>query len=194
MQAQQVSNITGEYYLRGVMETAAGFLLKPDSSFEFFFSYGALDRSGKGTWALKDNTLVLNSPKPETQSFELSSSRQENDEYITIKIADQNAFFLSYVYAIIKSGDQQLEGQTNNQGILRFPKQAADSITILFEFAPEKTAVFTIKNKTDNYFEFRFSPTVMDVYFENQVFSLGDKEFRGGIPVLKPGEYHFMKN
>ena len=41
-------NITGEYYLQGVIETASGFKLNDDSTFEFFFSYGALDRYGSG--------------------------------------------------------------------------------------------------------------------------------------------------
>jgi hypothetical protein len=30
--------VTGEYYLRGVTEVGSGFLLKPDSTFSFFFS------------------------------------------------------------------------------------------------------------------------------------------------------------
>jgi hypothetical protein len=42
----QTNNITGVYNLRGVMEMASGFKLNNDSSFEFYFSYGALDRYG----------------------------------------------------------------------------------------------------------------------------------------------------
>ena len=45
---QKANDMVGEYYLTGVMETASGFRLNADSSFDFFFSYGALDRSGKG--------------------------------------------------------------------------------------------------------------------------------------------------
>ncbi len=35
--ADAQSTLSGEYYLRGVTEIASGFLLKPDSTFEFFF-------------------------------------------------------------------------------------------------------------------------------------------------------------
>jgi hypothetical protein len=50
MHAQEhITGVTGEYYLEGVMETASVFQLNPDSSFNFFFSYGALDRSAKNT-------------------------------------------------------------------------------------------------------------------------------------------------
>jgi len=39
MEAQlQTDSITGAYYLKGVMETASGFKLNADSTFEFFFS------------------------------------------------------------------------------------------------------------------------------------------------------------
>ena len=66
MDAQTNSrDYTGEYYLRGVMETASGFKLNPDSSFQFFFSYGALDRMGSGKWTVRGNELILNSrPRP----------------------------------------------------------------------------------------------------------------------------------
>ena len=47
----------GEYYLRGVMETAAGFKLNEDSTFQFFFSYGALDRQGRGKWTTEGHPL-----------------------------------------------------------------------------------------------------------------------------------------
>ena len=69
MQAQQKSNtIVGEYYLTGFMETASGFKLNTDSTFDFFFSYGALDRSGKGTWKQEGNKVIFNS-KPGTKGF-----------------------------------------------------------------------------------------------------------------------------
>ena len=58
MEAQQKTNTAiGEYYLSGVMETASGFKLNPDSTFQFFFSYGALDRSGSGTWKQEGNNI-----------------------------------------------------------------------------------------------------------------------------------------
>ena len=40
------NSLAGEYYLKAVMETASGFNPHSDSTFEFFFSYGALDRYG----------------------------------------------------------------------------------------------------------------------------------------------------
>ena len=53
--------LTGEYFLQGVREMASGFLLKEDNTFQFFFSYGALDRHGSGRWEAKNDVLFFNS-------------------------------------------------------------------------------------------------------------------------------------
>ena len=44
--------MAGEYSLTGVMETASGIQLNKDSTFQFYFSYGALDREGQGKWSV----------------------------------------------------------------------------------------------------------------------------------------------
>ena len=60
MFAQTNSHVAGTYYLSGVSEMASGIILKADSTFEFFFSYGALDRYGSGKWMFENNNIVLN--------------------------------------------------------------------------------------------------------------------------------------
>lgn len=190
----QTTTIAGEYYLRGVMETASGFNLHADNTFEFFLSYGALDRAGQGTWELKNNQVILNSPKPKGQSFVLITNKSEENDMINIKIIEENNFFLPYVHVTVKSGTQQLEALSDRDGVIRFPKQVVDSIVLHFEFAPEKTAVFAFTNKEDNYFEFRFDPSVMDVLFENLSLSLEADGLSGQLPFLKEGTWHFEKN
>ena len=61
-------SVAGEYYLNGVMETASGFRVNADSTFEFFFSQGALDRQGRHNAASKsaaqEAAAVLNKRPP----------------------------------------------------------------------------------------------------------------------------------
>lgn len=194
MQAQDTTTITGEYYLQGVMETASGFKLNHDSTFQFFFSYGALDRTGKGTWKLKNDKIIFNSPSPAGQNFALIKHTAVMNDLTTIKITDENKAFISQVYAIVKSGNKRLEALSDEQGEIHFPKQPVDSIVLVFEFCTERAAVFAFTNKADNYFEFRFEPWIMDVFFENLALTLEDKGFKGQHPLLKEGEYHFIKN
>ena len=51
--------LAGEYHLDGVMETGSGLLLRPDGSFEWFFSYGALDLGAKGRWTRTGDGIDL---------------------------------------------------------------------------------------------------------------------------------------
>ena len=142
MEAQhKISTAIGEYYLRGVMETASGFKVNPDSTFQFFFSYGALDRSGSGTWKQEADKIIFNS-KPGSKGFALINSNTVNDDKITIKITDQNPSLQSHVYALLKSGAKQSEEFTDKNGIISFPKQAVDSITLILEFCPERSLFF----------------------------------------------------
>jgi hypothetical protein len=53
----QNNTAAGIYNLEGVMETASGFKLNADSTFEFYFSYGALDSMVKGSGNLSTINL-----------------------------------------------------------------------------------------------------------------------------------------
>jgi len=108
MHAQTNPSVTGEYYLSGVMETGSGFKLDPDSSFQFFFSYGALDRSGSGTWSVMDKKVVFNSRKYPGSDFALTADKKTDDAGMTIRITDANKIFLSHVHCMPHSGGKHL--------------------------------------------------------------------------------------
>ena len=193
MEAQQ-KDLAGEYYLRGVMETASGFKLEADSTFQFFFSYGALDRDGKGKWAVKDDHVVFNSAPRPGNDFALVSSKQTSDDSITIKIIDSSGFFLSHVYCVLQSGEKQAEAISNKSGVIGFPKQHIDSLTLVFEFCPERTSIFSIKNPSHNYFEFRFEPWMMEVFFINYSRHINGHDLEGPHPLLTGKTYNFIKS
>src|SRR4030095_4396775 len=92
--AQTTSSMQGEYYLRGVMETASGFKLNADSSFQFFYSYGALDRYGSGTWKQTNNTIILNSRPQPPKDLALIKSEKSPGDVVTIRIVDNNELIL----------------------------------------------------------------------------------------------------
>jgi len=190
LQAQ--SAIPGEYYLRGVTEVASGFLFKPDSTFEFFFSYGALDRMGSGKWAAKGNEIILNSKPRPIHDFALISSKSSADDFITIKITDKNELLQRYVYAKIKYMDTVLAGMTNEKGEVQFPRKPMQDISLQFEFCPEKTSVF-VPADNHNYFEFRFEPWIVEYFFTNFHLTVDGKDLRGKHPLLDDKEYLFER-
>ena len=195
MEAQQKTDtVIGEYYLKGVMETASGFKLNADSTFDFFFSYGALDRMGKGTWQKQGTQIIFNSGKTDRKDFALINSNTVANDRVTIKIMDANPSLRSHVYVLLKAGDNQLEGMTNANGEISFSKKEVDSIQLILEFCPEKTFVFLNSNKQHNNFEFRLEKDIMEVFFDRLTLTITEEGLEGRHPLLKEGIYHFRKN
>lgn len=77
---KDVPDITGTYLLRGVQETAAGFRFAPDSTFEFFFSYGAVDRFASGTYSQKNGSVIVKGDKIPGRDFAITKSSKQGKE------------------------------------------------------------------------------------------------------------------
>jgi hypothetical protein len=194
MNAQiSTGKITGEYYLRGVMETASGLKLNEDSSFEFFFSQGALDRFGKGTWKLVDGKIVLNSrPKPPVD-FALLESKHEPGNFIQIKLTGVNEYLLHFLEAKIKTSKGEEYGQTDSHGVMRIPAADVEEITLHFLICGERVSVFRPADKKHNYFEFKPEPWVDEVFCENLTLRIEEAELVGAHPLLQGNAYHYEK-
>jgi hypothetical protein len=175
--------ITGEYYLQGVMETASGFKLNPDHSFEFFFSYGALDRSGHGQWRQEKNAIVFNSAKNKTADYTLLHTKKQNIAGITVSINGGNEYLRKKIHAVIMHGGKEEQAGSNEKGIILAKTAMADSIILLFEWCPEKRFVFAVPDTTHNYFEFRVEPALLDVVFEDFRLQLNADGFTGPHPL-----------
>ncbi len=179
----KVLSPVGEYYLRGVMETASGFKLNADRSFEFFFSYGALDRSGKGRWRLQNNTVVFNSGPKRSYDFALIKSSAGDTSKISISIKDENEQLLRYMHCKISGGGKEQEGAADEKGLIEFTAQPIETIGLSFEFCPEKKSVFTVESTDHHVFEFKPEPWLMDVFFENFRLTLTKDGLAGGHPL-----------
>ena len=191
--AQNKSSMEGEYYLRGVMETASEFKLNADSTFDFFYSYGALDRYGSGKWKQVDGSIVFESrPRPQKDFFLVKSEKVPGD-FITIQIIDKNEFVLRYVDAVIKNGDTHLERSTDNSGIIRIAKQSVDSVALLFRLCPDRYSTFKIPDKEHNHLEFRLEPWIAEVFFEKFSLKFDDNRLTGKHPLLRGEAFVYQK-
>ena len=96
--AQADATLAGEYQLDGVMETGSGLLLRADGSFEWYFSYGALDLGARGRWTRTGEVVALAVAEmgfppqlPETK-FERMRLRIEGDALVPAWPWDMDAF------------------------------------------------------------------------------------------------------
>ncbi len=194
MHAQQsADSVTGEYYLQGVMETASVIRLMPDSTFQFFYSYGAVDRYGSGKWTLSNRILILNSRQRPALDFKLVESKIDNDNFITVQISDNNQMLLSYVHCIIKTKSGQHEAITDREGFARFPKEAVDSVALLFRLCPDRFSVFLITDKNQNFFQFKFEPWIAEVFFNHLQLYYENGSLKGKHPLLDGENFRYIK-
>lgn len=186
-------SIAGEYQLQGVRETASGFLLKPDGDFQFFFSYGALDRYGSGKWKWKNNEIIFNSAEKPGEDFALLESKKSQMDDISVKINDKNKNLLHYVYASLQKENSESWQPANKEGMIRFPGQKLKDISLIFEFCPEKISTFTDINRSHNDFTFRFEPWIMEVFFKDFMLKAEPNGFAGRHPLLKGDQFLFAR-
>jgi hypothetical protein len=182
-------DLPGIYYLEGVMETASGFKLNPDHTFEFFFSQGALDRTGKGTWKQESDTIILNSIGNPPEGFELVKSEHHKQKGITVTVKETNTMLLSFVHVNTGGDFEKLDGEGNHHSNYN----SVDSIRFIFELSPERLYSFQPQHADDNYFEFVFKPDIFDCYINNMKLKIVEGGLRGGNPMLEGLSYTYYR-
>ena len=194
MNAQQSSvNITGTYFLHGVMETASVIELNIDSTFRFFYSYGAVDRYGSGKWSSINHYIILNSRQRPAADFKLIESKTVPDSTITIQIVENNKMLLHYVECMISTKSGTHEATTNSDGMASFTKESIDSIALIFRLCPDRYSVFKPGNKDLNFFRFGFEPWIAEVFFDHLTFKFDDNTLTGPHPLIKGENFKYSK-
>jgi hypothetical protein len=188
------NNISGEYYLEGVMEVGSGIKLNADHSFEMFFSYGALDKAGSGTWKLDGTHVILDSGERPASDFKMTTSRKKGSG-ITIQVNDPNKMILSYMACRLSGKDFSDTLEANSEGAMHSDRRAADSIGLVHQLFSDRICYFDISKSTDNYFEFTIDPTIMNIYCNNLSLEIEDGYLQGKHPLLDPSKvYRFRKS
>ena len=77
------TTIEGEYYFRK-MEMASGFNFSKDGKFQFFYTYGAVDRTASGSFIVEGDTLKLKSDKEPGKDFTITSQSMQGNGYSII--------------------------------------------------------------------------------------------------------------
>jgi hypothetical protein len=183
----------GEYYLHGGGEMASGFLFHEDHSFDFFFSYGALDRMAKGTWTQHGDTIVLNTPKRPPLDFKLVRSEKRGGDYVVVHVTDAANAFLRNVFTEVKTSDTTYREQSTEEGSLVFPKQAVRQIALMHIFLNERFSIFDFAGTDADYFEFTIEPWIADVDFDNMMLVLKEDGLTGPHPLLGKEQFTYTK-
>lgn len=183
---------TGDYYLEGVREVGSGFRFNPDHTFDFFFSYGAIDREAHGTWIQQEDSLILNNtPKPEKDFALVRSLKMDYDETV-VKITDPNQMVIRNLFCRINTPEGIMEGETNQYGEIRFKKVPVQNISLIHEFWPDRFSDFTVADSEHNYFEFRIERWIVEVEFKDLVLKIQKNGLKGLHPIMQGKEFTYV--
>ncbi len=185
---------TGEFYLQNVTEVASGFRFNADSTFEFFYMYGAIDRFGKGTFEQKGDSIILHSAHKPDHDFILQSAKATPEPTITIRISDPNPQVLRHVLCQLETPDTVLQGESDAQGAIIFQKAPIKAFALLHQFWPDRPSVYPVDQPDLNYFELTIDPHIVEVDFNGIILLYAEETLNGPHPLLDPSKiYRFRK-
>jgi hypothetical protein len=185
--------IPAEYYLRGVHEMASGFKIEANKTFDFFFSYGALDRYGSGSWEIRDNQVVFKSKEWSGSDFKLDESQIADYDKIVIEVMVNNQALARNIYASLEGGKPNSWHSADKEGIIVFKKQMIDSISLALEFCPERFSIQQVHNSDHNYFKFNPEPWIFEYYFNDFALYFKDFGLYGGHPMLEGKDFFYSR-
>ena len=189
----EATAIAGEYYLTGVREMASGFLIKPDNMYQFFFSYGALDRQGTGRWKVEGNSIVFNSNVWQGKDFSLAKSEKISEDFINIIINHSNPMLLRHTWCSLENGEKSSWKNFNQQGNVQFPMQEVTTVALQFEFCPERFTAIPITEKGHNEFTFLVEPSLVEIYLDNFSLQIDGNGLKGRHPLLDGSDFKYEK-
>jgi hypothetical protein len=192
MQAKQIA---GEYYLTGVMETASGILLKEDYTFDFYYTYGVVDRIGAGKWELKGQNILLHSDDKDEQDFTLVKKIYQPEEVCnTIRIVHPNIPILSYTECLLQNAETQVILRADKNGIIEFEKKLYNHISLFHILYSDEPVHFEINTLQYNLYIFKIENTLGKIRCNSIELTCSDDALFGPHPILKDKLYTYKKS
>lgn len=180
LQSMSQKRIQGEYYFRK-MEMASGFNFTADGKFEFFFSYGAVDRSAAGTFSIEGNALKLKSDKEPGKDFTvISQSKQSKGYKLTFK--DANKHLVQNILCIFLTDGKRREAYTDDNGEASVDLANCDTIYVEHTLFPDIFTLVKDKANDNNQFELSLNPSLEQVSFKGIDFKIEDDKTLTCIP------------
>ena len=171
--------------MSGGHEMVAAFEFKKDSSFKFYFIYGAVDRSASGKYEIKDGNIILHAHKKPGHDFTIVHQKKQGDG-TSIKISNANTILLRNIVGIFKKGNTEDLQHSNNEGFIHSKLGDCDSVLVLHELFPDVPTIVRTKETTNknNYFELTLNPSLSALSFKDFTLLITTDGLTGSLPWL----------
>jgi len=181
-------NIQGEYYFRQT-EMAAGFKFTEDGQFQFFFTYGAVDRSAAGTFSVEGNMVKLKSEKEPGKDFTVNREFRQGEGY-HLAFTNANSMMVENIRCFVLVGDKREEAVTDSQGRIQLDIPHCDSIYVQHLLFPDIVTLVKSPENLNNHFELSLNPSLEQVSFKGIDFTIEEDGSLSCLPnyfMLMPG-------
>jgi hypothetical protein len=160
----QTPNIVGEYYFRR-QEMVAAFKFSVTGKFDFFHSYGAIDRNASGTFTIDGDTLKLKSDKEGGADFTVLEQSKTGNGYI-ISCNHPNKMLMAYIACTVFIGTEKQEFEANNDGEIHIELEHCDKIYVKNRLFPDVPTLIKDENNENNRFSLSMLPSLEQVSFK----------------------------
>ncbi len=172
--------IQGEYYFRK-QEMVAGFNFSPDGKFQFFYSYGAVDRSATGTFLVKADKLQIQSDKLPGKDVTIKNQSKQGSGY-NIQFEDPNKYLLKDILCIFFVDGKQKEAWSDENGKVEVAFAHCDSICVQHPFYPDIMTFIKDSKSDNNNFTLTLNPSLVQVSFKGIIFKIANDKVITCLP------------
>lgn len=175
IQSMAQQSLNGVYSLTGVREMAAAFKFDGKGRFEFFYSYGAVDRHATGSYVVEGDSLKLKSDKQPGADFLVTAQSRKGTSY-SLHVSDPNPYLLQHIACIAFKGQERMDAMTDDRGEIHFDEPALDRIYLQHQLFPDIVSLIKDEQNSNNHFELKLLPSLAEVSFKGIDFGIKDDE------------------
>ena len=144
----------------------AGFNFSGSGTFQFIFSYGAVDRNANGTYQVKGDTLELKSNKEAGKDFTVTSQSKEVKGY-SITFTHPNRYLLVGIRCLLFANGIPQEALSDGNGKIEIDLLHCDSIYVQHQLYPDIATLVKDAANENNHFTITLNPSLEQVSFKD---------------------------
>lgn len=150
---------------------ASGFNFSEDGKFQFFFTYGAVDRSASGTFLVEGDMLKLKSDKEAGKDFTVTNQGKQAKGY-TLVFTNPNKYLLKNILCVFLIDDKEQETFSDNNGEVHIDITHCDNIYVQHPLYPDVATIIKDKTNDNNWFTLTLNPSLEQVSFKGIDFKI----------------------
>ena len=164
------TKVQGEYYFRRT-EMASGFNFSVDGKFQFFFTYGAVDRSATGTFSVAGDTLKLKSDKEAGKDFTVTNQSKQSKGY-KLMFTHPNKYLTKNIICVFTTDGKKQEAYSDDKGEVHVDLPNCDTIYVQHSLYPDMATLIKDKTNENNRFTLSLNPSLEQVSFKGIDFKI----------------------